>query len=459
MERVSVVGLGKLGACLAGGLAGRGKLVVGVDVDEGVVAAMNSGRAPVPEPGLEERLREHAGRVRATTDIEEAVRATDVTFVVVPTPSDSRGAFSLEFATAAFRHIARALAAKEGYHLVVLTSTVLPGSTRYALLPLLERISGRRCGVDFGVCYSPAFIALGSVIHDFLNPDLVVIGESDERAGTALERLYRDVLENDAPVRRMSLENAELTKLALNTFVTAKISFANMLADLCERIPGGDVDVVSDALGLDRRVGRAYLTGGLGYGGPCFPRDNLALSFLARALGTTAPLAESTDAANRAVPERVLDRIRALERPDARFAVLGLAYKPGTPVTEASQGAWLARALAAEGGSVVAFDPLAGPALKDELGPGVTVADTVEEALADAEVVLVCTPDPVFRSVPPAAFNGKPRVVTVVDFWRALSGDLSEGGGIRYVAVGRSVDDGAAAERLASLWSEPAEGA
>jgi UDPglucose 6-dehydrogenase len=130
---------------------------------------------------------------------------------------------------------------------VVLTSTVLPGSTRYGRLPILERESGKVCGRDFGLCYSPEFIALGSVIHDFLNPDFVLIGEFDESCGSQLEACYARIMENNPPCQRMSIENAELTKIAVNTFVTTKITFANMLADLCERIPGGDIDVVTNA--------------------------------------------------------------------------------------------------------------------------------------------------------------------------------------------------------------------
>jgi UDPglucose 6-dehydrogenase len=278
-----VVGLGKLGACLAAALALRGRTVVGVDVRPEVVQALNEGQEPQTEPGLGEAIAAARSRLSATTLLEPAVRATDVTFVVVPTPSEPGGAFSLELVKPAFAEVGRALRGKPGWHLVVLMSTVLPGMTRTALIPVLERASGKRCGADFGVCYSPAFIALGSVLRDFLNPDFVLIGESDARAGEALEALYRSVVENRAPCRRMSLENAELVKIGINTFVTTKIAFANMLAELCERVPGGDVDVVTGALGLDRRIGRPYLTGGLGYGGPCFPRERQSSSVVPRA--------------------------------------------------------------------------------------------------------------------------------------------------------------------------------
>ena len=309
---VSVVGLGKLGASMAAAIASRGFDVIGVDVNQRVVDLLNAGHAPVQETNLEGTIVTHRERLRATLSHREAILNSDVTFVIVPTPSDERGAFSLQYAKWAFGEIGRALAEKNRYHVVVLTSTVLPGSTRYGLLPVLERESGKVCGEDFGLCYSPEFIALGSVIHNFLNPDFTLIGEFDERAGNQLEAYYAKIMENTPPCQRMSLENAELTKIALNTYVTTKITFANMLAEMCTLIPGGDVDVVSDALGLDTRIGRKYLTGALGYGGPCFPRDNVALSFIARALGTEAPLAETTDRLNRSLAGKIVEHLLSL---------------------------------------------------------------------------------------------------------------------------------------------------
>jgi len=456
---VSVLGLGKLGACVAAALALRGRTVIGVDVRPEIVDSLNEGRVSLVEPGLQEAVSGGRSRLCATTDVGAAIRNSDVTFVVVPTPSQPDGAFSLDIAKKAFAEIGRALKEKDTWHLVVLTSTVLPGMTRHGLIPVLEETSGKRCGVDFGVCYSPAFIALGSVIRDFLNPDVVIVGESDPRAGETLEALYADVLENDAPVRRMSLENGELAKIGVNTFVTTKIAFANMIADLCERIPGGDVDVVTDTLGLDRRIGRAYLTGGLGYGGPCFPRDNQALSHLARALGTSAPIAEATDRVNQEVPARIISRLKQAAAEGKRISVLGLSYKPGTSVIEASQGIWLARALARAGARVTAYDPLAGLEALRELGSEAAVAATLEDALAQAEVVLVCAPDPEFRSLTAEAFTRATdaQPIVVFDCWRVLSSQLNGRKGIHYIAAGRFTNDPGAVEHLAHLWGEHPE--
>jgi UDPglucose 6-dehydrogenase len=448
--RYSVVGLGKLGASMAAAIAGRGFDVIGMDTDRRAVEMLNAGQAPVQETGLEKMIQENRDRLRATLDYREIIHHSDVTFIVVPTPSDERGAFSLEYAAQAFHGIGRALAEKSEYHNVVLTSTVLPGSTRYGLLPMLEQASGKTCGADFGLCYGPEFIALGSVIHDFLNPDFNLVGEFDTRSGDQLEVCYAEIMENAPPCQRMSIENAELAKVALNTFVTIKITFANMLADLCERIPGGDVDAVTDALGLDRRIGCRYLTGALGYGGPCFPRDNVALGFLARELGTQAALAEVTDQVNRALPERLVERLSGMVREATTVAVLGLAYKPFSHVVEESQGLYLAQSLAEAGFRVVAYDPLAGKTARDVLSDRVEILDSVADCLNQADMVLITTPDPAFRALTASDFQE----CTVVDFWRTLDDELAGKPGIHYVPIGRSVDDAKHAVRLAGIWEQ-----
>lgn len=451
ITRYSVVGLGKLGASMAAAIASRGFNVIGVDVSRRVVEQVNAGCAPVQETNLEETIAANRERLQATLSHREAVLNSDVTFVVVPTPSDERGAFSLQYAAWAFREIGRALAEKEEYHLVVLTSTVLPGSTRYGLLPILEQASGKTCGRDFGLCYSPEFIALGSVIRDFLNPDFTLIGEFDERSGSLLEECYAAIMENYPPCVRMSIENAELAKIALNTFVTTKITFANMLADLCERIPGGDVDVVTKALGLDRRIGPLYLKGALGYGGPCFPRDNVAMGFIAQALGSRAELAETTDRVNRALPTRIIERLRPFIHKGETVAILGLAYKPHSHVIEESQGIMLAWALFKAGARVVAYDPLANEMARNEFRGQILVLDNLADCLSQAEVVLITTPDPVFRALKAADFRNESPVV-VVDFWRILDRELAGKPNICYIPIGRSLNDEANAARLAELW-------
>ena len=446
----SIIGLGKLGASMAAAVASRGFNVIGVDVNTKAVELVNSGHAPVQETNLEETIAAHKTRIRATESYEDALGNSDVSFVIVPTPSDDRGAFSLQFAAWAFKEIGHAIAKKGTYHLVVLTSTVLPGATRYGLLPILEKASGKKCGKDFGLCYSPEFIALGSVIRDFLHPDFTLVGEFDSQSGALLEKAYAESMPENPACMRMSLENAELTKISVNTYVTTKITFANMLAELCERIPGGDIDVVTRALGRDSRIGQKYLAGGLGYGGPCFPRDNKALGFIARELGGSAGLAEVTDAQNRSMPNRVLESLKGYIPRGATVAVLGLSYKPHSHVIEESQGIVLAKRLSKLGARVIAFDPLAGAAARTELTDHAVVLDSLSSCLEQADVDLVTTADPAFRALTAGDFKKGP--VTVVDFWRILEKALSGSSNVTYVPFGKNIGGTDGSARLKALW-------
>jgi len=202
--RISVVGLGKLGCPLAVCFAAKGYTVIGADIDPRKSDAINHGEMPVFEPGLPSLMEATEGRLTATADIPSAVAASDVTFVVVPTPSEADGSFSLQYVLGACRTIAQGLAGKTEFHLVVLTSTVMPGSTGNEVRDTLEGVSKKRCPADFGLCYGPAFVALGSVVRDYMNPDFVLIGESDPASGDILEGIHRTVCENSPPVARMN---------------------------------------------------------------------------------------------------------------------------------------------------------------------------------------------------------------------------------------------------------------
>jgi UDPglucose 6-dehydrogenase len=432
---LSVIGLGKLGSPMVACFAAKGHRVIGVDLNERFVRLLNEGKPPVSEPGLEELLKQSGGRLRATTDIAEAVAHSDITFMIVPTPSEPNGAFSLKYVLAAAKSIGQALKQKAGYHLVVLTSTVMPGSTGAQLLPALESASGKRCGKDFGLCYSPEFISLGSVIRDFLNPDFLLIGESDPHAGELLASVAKGVCDNQPPVARMSFANAELTKLALNTYVTTKISYANMLAQLCERMEGGNVDAITSALGLDSRIGPKYLKGSLGYGGPCFPRDNIALATLARELNVPAPLPEATDRINQLQVPRLQGYVMAHLPVNGRVGILGVSYKPQTNVIEKAQGLELAQALLAERVPVFVYDPCAIESARAVLTGPVQFTPSVADCVRQADVLVICTPCKEFKTIRNQDLTRTQGQVTVIDCWRLLDrGHLSEV--CNYLAIG-----------------------
>jgi UDPglucose 6-dehydrogenase len=446
---ISVVGLGKLGAPLAAVLADRGHHVIGVDSSPDTVKAINEGRAPVQEPGLDTLVAAGRSRLTATTDGAAAAASTEATVIIVPTPSLPSGLFSTEYVLDAIDTIGRGLRRTTAYHLVVVTSTVAPGTMDADIAPALERASGRRLGTSLGLCYNPEFIALGSVIRDMQNPDFVLIGESDRRAGDTLEQIQRSVVGDSTPVRRMNLVNAEVAKIAVNTYVTTKISYANMLSELCEQLPGGDVSVVTDAIGLDRRIGTRFFKAALGYGGPCFPRDNAAFLAVARARGVNGDIAAATDAVNRRQVSRLAATVEShLAGTDQRVAVLGLSYKPDTNVVEESQGVMLANRLASDGKFVTVFDPAALDNAATFLAPSVQPAASLADCVTAADVVVVTVAWPQFRDLSTLIATLPRRRRVIVDCWRIIDrAQLEPFTQVIYVGADRTTEQAVAASR------------
>jgi len=433
MKNVSVVGLGKLGLCLAAVLATNGYNVTGVDVVHSTIDSVNSGRSPIFEPGLEKIIRTNRKRLHATSDFNE-ITLTSVTFIVVPTPSDASGIFSLRFVEKAVKSLGLALASSKGYHLIVLVSTVMPGSIDTVIRPLLEKASGKTCTTDFGLCYNPEFIALGDVIKGMTEPDFILIGESDKKAGSELARIQKKICKNSPPIERMSFVNAELAKISVNSFVTMKMSFANTLAEICESIPGGDVDKVTTAIGNDRRIGSKYLRGAQGYGGPCFPRDNIAFATFTRSIGAQAELALATHKVNLSQLGRILEILKKENLfPPTKISVLGLSYKPRTNVLDASQSLMLAKALGDEGYEVVCYDPAFSGNSKEIIANGIKLVDGLNECVERSDVCIIATPwEEFYRN--PETFNNK----IVVDLWRMFK--RAPTAASKYIAIGQNQD-------------------
>jgi len=417
--KVSVIGLGKLGFPLAACFAARGCAVIGVDQDPMAVELVNSGGYPEHEPGVAELLQSSECVLKATLDIKEAVLNSDVTLVIVPTPSGPDGKFSNQYVLDVCGSIAAGIAEKGAYHLVVLISTVMPGSTGGVIQGKLEKDSGLTCGADFGLCYVPSFVALGSVVRNFLRPDYLLVGESDPIAGDVLEKLYSRVCENEPSLMRMNFVNAEVTKLATNAFVSTKITFGNMLAQVCEGLPEAHVDKITAALGMDTRIGEKYLKGGIGYGGPCLVRDNVALAALADSIGSRALLAEATHQANQQEVSRLANLIKSKRADGGTVGILGLSYKPGTDVVESSQGLLLAQELASEGIPVATYDPEAMNQAKRFLDASVRYCESAEDCIQQSNLVVITTPWEEFKELDPGVF-GKSGTRVLVDCWRIM---------------------------------------
>lgn len=429
VESAAVVGLGKLGACLAASLANAGIRTTGADLDESVVSQINAGESPVPEPKMDEYVSNAGDTLRGTTDAQKAVDESDVTFIVVNTPSTENGRYSLDAVTDVCESVGSTLAEKDDYHVVVLTSTVFPGSTMGEVRETLERTSRKTAGEGFGLCYSPEFIAIGNVIEGLEDPDFFLVGEHTPRAGDVVVELYERLGEEDTPMARMPPLEAEITKMAINSYVTTKISYANTLAEICDGM-GAHVDTVTDALTMDSRINGNYLSAGARYGGPCFPRDNVAFSRLAEDAGTRAPLAESTDDVNDQHTDWIAASVRRMTPDEGTVAILGMTYKPGTYIVEESQGVDLVESLVDEF-EIYCYDPMGNDRTRRTFGDAVTCHESAIDALAAADSAVVTTPWDAFADVETyREFTG-----ALVDPWRLFEGtDLPET--VQYVPVG-----------------------
>jgi UDPglucose 6-dehydrogenase len=298
--------------------------------------------------------------------------------------------------------------------------------------PILESTSGKVCGNDFGLCYNPEFIALGDVIKGFLEPDFILVGESDIKAGEMISEIHKAV--SKAPIERMNFVNAEIAKIAVNSFVTMKISFANTLAEICENLRGGDVEKITSAIGKDKRIGSAYLKGALGYGGPCFPRDNIAFARFAEKTGTDAQLAIATNEINVKQVKRIIKLIESLGvSPASKISILGLTYKPKTNVTEASQPLMLVNALSEQGFQVYAYDPAFANDSANVVGPKVTLMKNAEDCIASSDICIIATPWDIFSKIDKSKFSNK----IILDCWRIFGHDGLQNA-LRYVVVGKN---------------------
>jgi UDPglucose 6-dehydrogenase len=436
-KRLSVIGLGKLGACTAGCFASKGFEVIGVDINKDFVDAINNGKPPIYEPGLQELIISSKNRLSATQDYEYVMRKSDVTFLIVPTPSRPDGHFSDRYLMEALKHLSVAFKKiNKRYHLFVVTSTVSPGSIEDNLIPLVESVSGKKLNKGFGICYNPEFIALGSVLKDFLNPDMVLIGESNKFAGDILEEIYKITCDNDPYIARMSIVSAEIAKISLNSFITMKISFANTLSNICEKISGANVDAITKALGADKRISPYYFKGGLGYGGPCFPRDNKAFAGFAERYDYDALLAKATDEINQFQVSHVVKKILEwIPKADSTVSVLGLSYKPNTIVIEESPGIKIIEELLKERDiEIIAYDPLAMDNVKSHFGDNIVYVCSTRDCFLNSSICVITTQAEEFKLIDNEYIVNNPTII--IDCWRILDASRFDNR-VRYIALGK----------------------
>jgi GDP-mannose 6-dehydrogenase len=326
--KLSIFGLGYVGCVSAACLARDGHEVIGVEVNPLKAEIINGGRSPIVEPGIEEliALAVEEGRLKATTDSREAVHDSDLSLICVGTPGGQNGSLDLTFVKRACRQIGEALALKNRYHVVVIRSTMLPGTIEHTVLPTLEVYSGKRSGRDFGLAINPEFLREGTSIADFDNPPFTLIGSNDEDATAILRRLYARI---NAPLICLSINEAEMVKYACNCFHAVKITFANEIGNICKAM-GVDSHAVMAAFCADAKLNlsSAYLRPGFAFGGSCLPKDLRAITHKAKEFDVEVPLLNSLLTSNRQQIERAVDMV--LQTGRKKVGILGLSFKPGT---------------------------------------------------------------------------------------------------------------------------------
>jgi len=438
--RMTVIGTGYLGATHAVCMALLGHEVLGVDVDAAKIAELASGRVPFFEPGLPERLREalDSGRLRFTTDFDEAARFGDVHFICVGTPqAPGSDAADLRYVEAAFTALAERIDRKA---LLVGKSTV-PIGTAARLTALVQEVSP--LGTELELAWNPEFLREGFAVHDTLHPDRLVFGVASAWAEEQLAAAFRPILEEDTPLVVGDLATAELVKVAANSFLATKISYINAMAEVCEAT-GADVNVLASALSYDSRIGGRFLKPGLGFGGGCLPKDIRAFAHRAEELGVgqAVRFLREVDAINQRRRVRTVDLVRELaggSLEGVRVAALGAAFKPNSDDVRDAPALDVARMLYLEGASVMVYDPEAAENAH-RVYPDLSYAASMAEAVAGADVVVLLTEWQEFRDADPAELGARVAARRIVDGRHALDADAYHAAGWVYRALGRPAD-------------------
>jgi UDPglucose 6-dehydrogenase len=432
--RISMIGTGYVGLVSGTCFSEFGVDVVCVDKDAAKIERLNNGEIPIFEPGLDAMVSSNvsAGRLSFTTDLKQSVAGSDAVFIAVGTPSRrGDGHADLSYVYAAAREIARAMT---GYTVVVTKSTVPVGTGR----EVARIIHEERPDADFDVVSNPEFLREGSAIQDFMRPDRVVIGTESPRAQDVMRRLYRVLYLIETPILFTALETSELIKYAANTFLAAKITFINEIADLCEKV-GADVHDVARGIGLDNRIGRKFLHAGPGYGGSCFPKDTLALVRTAQEVGAPLRIIETVvdinDQRKKAMAGRVLDACGGSLQ-GKTVAVLGLTFKPNTDDMRDAPSLDIVPALIEAGAGVRAFDP-EGMNEARRLLPDIAYCDDAYDAMDGADVVVLLTEWNEFRHLDLSRAKALLKAPVMVDLRNVYTPADMVAAGFAYSSIGR----------------------
>jgi len=424
MKKIGIAGAGYVGISTAVLFAELGHRVTLVDIDEEKVEKINAGKAPIYEKGLQELLEKHVGKALSASTSYDIINESDIIFICVGTPSKEDGSINLDYVRKSSEEISKRI---NRYKVIVVKSTVLPGTTENVVIPILEKGSGKKVGRDFGVCMNPEFLREGSAIYDSFNPDRIVIGEYDKKSGDFLENLYKPL---NAPILRTNLKTAEMIKYASNAFLATKISFANEIANICEKIGGVDVYDVMKGVGMDHRISPYFLNAGVGFGGSCFPKDLKALIKFSEEKSYEPILLKSVLEVNDYQPKHLVDRVeeKVGSLKGKTVCVLGLSFKPNTDDVRESRAIIIVNELIKRGAHIIAYDPKAKENFQ-QLFPNITYVDNVDDALKKAEICIIQADWDEFKNLDYSRYKN---LVLIADGRRTISKKID----IPYITVG-----------------------
>lgn len=435
IRTISVIGLGYVGIVTSVCFAEMGYNVICVDIDKDKLELIKEGKSPIFEPEVPELLKKalSQNRLFATTEIQEAVNGSDVTFITVGTPT-TEGKMNLNAITFASECVGKGLAGKTSYHLIVVKSTIIPGTTERVVIPIIEENSHKFEGTDFGVCMSPEFLKEGAAVHDFKNPDRIIIGSNNKRAGDTLERIF---VSFDTIIKRTDIRTAEMIKYANNSFLATKISFINEIANICQEF-GVDVNEVAEGIGLDYRISPHFLKAGAGFGGSCFPKDVQALISASKSLGYDPILLTSVLEVNRNQPLKLIELTKEVlgSLKGRNIAVLGLSFKPDTDDMREAPSLKIISALIDEKANVKVYDPKAIENSKKIFGEKVTYACNALDALKEADCLLIVTEWDEFKILPLTEIKSLMRTPFIVDGRRIFNPKVVAEAGFKYKGIG-----------------------
>ncbi len=404
---VSIIGLGKLGASMMGCFSSKNIEVLGYDNNPKVVNLVKKGKSPVDETGLEDLIKKYKKNILVTNNLKNLLDKTNITFIVVPTPTANDGSYDLKIIKKSLIKFSKLLKNKNKYHLIVLCSTVLPEDSENKLIPIIEKYSQKTFKKNFGFIYSPEFISLGNIISEYLNPEIVLIGSESEKDNKILSNIYKK-LYSPKKFKFMNLKEAELTKISVNSLMTAKISFSNMIGLFCLNMKNANSNLV---LGSVKNFFENFKKGyksGLGYGGPCLPRDNLALLYLNNKFGLNINMPKSIDQTNNSIPENLFN-IFFKKIKNKKILFIGISYKPLTSYYEKSQSILLLKKVSKNNVvSVFDYNPIT-----IKFDSKIKIKKNITNAIKANDIIVLCHLDKRYKKL-----NLKDK--KVIDFWGQL---------------------------------------